>query len=203
MLHQLAPHAISDLAGTRAGFPGGVVWAASVSHLHALGDPRTTALGIGGLVVVTALLSPVAAMLLMTATTLSQMAVISSMPMAESMTGAMHHTAHQVVNHTVNQAAVIWAGSGPNPQMDPNGLPGGSAASKIVGGLMFYGLLACAAAIVLGVMAFTAGKILTNHYAGVTGRIAVLAGIIGAVFIGACMTLVNWAFHLGTTFTPN
>lgn len=112
---------------------------------------------------------------------------------------------HQLATHATNAiypGAVVWAAGGPNPQMDPNGLPGGSAASKIVGGLMFYGLLACAAAIVLGVMAFTAGKILTNHYAGVTGRIAVLAGIIGAVFIGACMTLVNWAFNLGASFTP-
>lgn len=198
MLHQLASHAISDLAGTRAGFPGGVVWAASASHLHALGDPRTAVLGFGALVTVSALLSPAVAALL-TAITLGQLSVISQMPMAASINGVMHHAA----NLTANHAAVIWAGAGPNPQMDPNGLPGGGAATKLVGGLMFYGLLACAAAIVLGVMAFTAGKILTNHYAGVTGRIAVLAGIIGAVFIGGCMTLVNWAFHLGTTFTPN
>jgi len=109
---------------------------------------------------------------------------------------------NQLAIHAMNRSAVVWAAPGPQPKLDPTGLPGGAAAAKIVGGLMFYGLLACAAAIVLGVMAFTAGKILTNHYAGVTGRIAVLAGIIGAVFIGACMTLVNWAFNLGSTFTP-
>jgi len=111
----------------------------------------------------------------------------------------VNHLTSRIGAHTVQILAV----PGPSPHVDPNGLPGGGAASKIVGGLMFYGLLACAAALVLGVMSFTAGKILTNHYAGATGRIAVLAGIIGAVLIGACMTLVNWAFNLGANFSPS
>lgn len=206
MLHLLAQHVIAPYAIGHAAARGAVVWAASTPHLNALGDSNTAVLGIGGLVTAAALLSPAAAVALV-AITFGQLSVISQLPMAASVHGGIHHAVHHAanitVNRTVNHAAVIWAGAGPNPQMDPNGLPGGSAATKLVGGLMFYGLLACAAAIVLGVMAFTAGKILTNHYAGVTGRIAVLAGIIGAVLIGGCMTLVNWAFHLGTTFTPN
>jgi hypothetical protein len=185
MLHHIATHTIDHLAGARAAFPTAVVWAAPDLHLHAQGTGA--AQGFGALMTSgSALFCPAVAMLLVAVAVVGRLFVMSSDPMASAM----------------NHAAVVWAGTVPNPHMDPHGLPGGSAASKIVGGLMFYGLLACAAAIVLGVMAFTAGKILTNHYAGVTGRIAVMAGIIGAVFIGGCMTLVNWAFNLGATFTP-
>jgi hypothetical protein len=184
MLHHIATHTIDHLAGTRAAVPGAVVWAAGDLHLHA--QAAGSAQGLGALVTLGTLLCPAAAMLVVAMAAVSQLSAMSSDPMAMAM----------------NHAAIVWAAPGPQPHLDPTGLPGGSAAARIVGGLMFYGLLACAAAIVLGVMAFTAGKILTNHYAGVTGRIAVMAGFIGAVFIGGCMTLVNWAFNLGATFTP-
>lgn len=171
------------------------MWAAPDSHLHALAYPGATAQGLGTLLSVGAVFSPAAALLLALVAMASQLSVMSTAPMSAAMSAT--------VNQTVNHAAVVWAGAGPNPQVDPNGLPGGSAATKIVGGLMFYGLLACTAGIAFGVLAMTVGRFVSHQYAPVTGRIAILAGLASGVIIGAVTNLVNWAFHLGATFSPH
>ncbi len=81
---------------------------------------------------------------------------------------------------------------------DPSGLPGGAALQKLLDGLVFVGLLACVAAIVVGGATWFVGAQAGNFTASMGGRRAVLAGMVGALVIGAAGALVNFFFTAGS-----
>lgn len=82
---------------------------------------------------------------------------------------------------------------------DPSGLPGGAALQKLLDGLVFVGLLACVAAVVVGGATWFVGAQAGNFSASMGGRRAVLAGMVGALVIGAAGALVNFFFAAGNT----
>ncbi|MER6365858.1 DUF6112 family protein [Kitasatospora sp. NPDC001527] len=88
----------------------------------------------------------------------------------------------------------------PNIAPDANA-PGGNAFTTIVGALMFYGLLAGLAGLVLGAMSFSLGKYFSHHGATTGGRVGMLAALACVVVIGGGSALVNWAFNLGASIT--
>ncbi len=81
---------------------------------------------------------------------------------------------------------------------DPSGLPGGAALQKLLDGLVFVGLLACVAAVVVGGATWFVGAQAGNFSASMGGRRAVLAGMVGALVIGAAGALVNFFFTAGS-----
>jgi hypothetical protein len=82
---------------------------------------------------------------------------------------------------------------------DPRGLPGGAALQKLLNGLVFMGLLACVAAVVVGGATWFVGAQANNFTASMGGRRAVLAGMVGALVIGAAAAIVNFFFAAGRT----
>ena len=82
---------------------------------------------------------------------------------------------------------------------DPNGLPGGAALQKLLNGLVFIGILGCVAAVVAGGATWFVGSQAGNFSASMGGRRAVLAGMVGALVIGASAALVNFFFDAGST----
>ena len=81
---------------------------------------------------------------------------------------------------------------------DPTGLPGGPALQRLLNGLVFVGLLGCVAAVVAGGATWFVGAQSGNFTASMGGRRAVLAGLIGALVIGAAAALVNFFFTAGS-----
>jgi hypothetical protein len=82
---------------------------------------------------------------------------------------------------------------------DPTGLPGGAALQKLLNGLVFMGLLGCVAAVVVGGATWFVGAQANNFSASMGGRRAVLAGMVGALVIGAAAAIVNFFFAAGST----
>lgn len=85
-----------------------------------------------------------------------------------------------------------------NVRPDPNGLPGGPALQKLLNGLVFVGLLGCVAAVVAGGATWFVGAQSGNFAASMGGRRAALAGLVGALVIGAAAALVNFFFDAGS-----
>ena len=82
--------------------------------------------------------------------------------------------------------------------IDPNNrLPGTAQLAELVGGLVTWVLLACAAAILLGAGAWGLGHQSGNYAAEHRGRAMALGGIIGAMIAGAASALVNFGFGVG------
>ena len=92
-------------------------------------------------------------------------------------------------------AVLAWVSTRP----DPNGLPGGAALQKLLNGLVFLGLLGCVAAVVAGGATWFVGSQAGNFSASMGGRRAVLAGMVGALVIGAAAAIVNFFFGVGAT----
>lgn len=82
---------------------------------------------------------------------------------------------------------------------DPSGLPGGAALQKMLNGLVFLGLIACVAAVVLGGATWFVGSQAGNYNASLGGRRAVVGGIVGALVIGASAAIVNFFYAAGGT----
>ena len=87
------------------------------------------------------------------------------------------------------------------PVIDKTGLPGGDAAAKLIGGLMYLGLLACIGAVVIGATMWAWGSHSGNYRGSYAGRCVVIGGAVGALLIGAAVTIVNFAFSAGQTVT--
>jgi hypothetical protein len=85
-----------------------------------------------------------------------------------------------------------------NVRPDPGGLPGGPQLQKLLDGLVFFGLLGCVATVVVGGATWFVGSQAGNYAAAMGGRRAVLAGVVGALVIGAAAALVNFFFHAGS-----
>lgn len=86
----------------------------------------------------------------------------------------------------------------PNVGINHNA-PGANAFTEIIGVLMFYGLLAGLAGLIISAMVFGLGRWLGNHMAAVLGRIGVFASLGTAILVGGGSNLINWAFNLGNT----
>jgi len=95
-----------------------------------------------------------------------------------------------------NEVAVVLAQVTVKP--DPAGLPGGAAAQKFLDGLVFYGLIGCAATLVIGGATWGIGQHNGNFNAAMGGRRAVVAGMVGAVVVGAAAALVNFFYSAGS-----
>jgi hypothetical protein len=84
-----------------------------------------------------------------------------------------------------------------NTPIDKTGLPGGDALAKLVGGLMYMGLILCIAAIVVGAAMWGLSAHSGNYQGAYMGRKAVLGGFLGALLIGAAAAIVRFAFGAG------
>jgi hypothetical protein len=80
---------------------------------------------------------------------------------------------------------------------DPTGLPGGAALSQLVDGLSFWSLMGCLAAVVIGGGTWFVSDRGGNFGAAKWGRTSVLAGVAGALVVGAASAIVNFFFHVG------
>lgn len=80
---------------------------------------------------------------------------------------------------------------------DPNGLPGSNVGEQVVNGLLFWGLLACRGAMIVGGAMWWAGGHSHNAYAAVAreGDRALLCG--------AAPALINFAEDLGSKVQSN
>ncbi len=83
--------------------------------------------------------------------------------------------------------------------VDPNGLPGGAVLQQMLNGLVHFGLLGCAAAVVLGGASWYFGNQSGNYSFALGGRKAVFAGLVGALVIGGAAAFVNFFYNLGGT----
>lgn len=85
-----------------------------------------------------------------------------------------------------------------NVNISPNkdGLPGVSAASKIVGALLTFGLVAAVAGIAIGAIVWAVGTHSSNPHHATRGRTGVLASAAAAILIGSAVTLVNFFSHV-------
>lgn len=97
---------------------------------------------------------------------------------------------------SLSLASGLIAGVSTHP--DPTGLPGGAALQDLLNGLVFVGLLSCAAAVVVGGATWFVGSQAGNFAAAIGGRRAVLAGMVGALVIGAAAAIVNFFFSAGS-----
>ncbi len=80
---------------------------------------------------------------------------------------------------------------------DPNGLPGSSAAEKLINGLFFFALLACLAGLLISVMTWTVASRVQNHHHAHNGKIGTLVAAGGALLCGAAPALINFFFDAG------
>ena len=91
----------------------------------------------------------------------------------------------------------------PVPQLDPAAgqrwIPHYSRVVEALSGLMLAGLLMCAGAVILGGATWWVSSTRAPHSAAITmGRLAVIAGFVGAICIGAARVIVNTGFQLGS-----
>jgi len=106
-----------------------------------------------------------------------------------------------MIKAAVHNAAgrVNLAGGGLPPISIDNSAPGASAFQTIVGVLMFYGLLAGLAGLLISALVFALGRWFGNHHATTGGRIGMLSGMACAIVVGGGSALINWAFALGAS----
>ena len=83
-------------------------------------------------------------------------------------------------------------------KISPNndGLPGLSAAEKIGGALLTFGLVACVVGIVLGAIVWSMGSHSSNPHFASRGKTSVLVSAAAAVLIGSAVTIVNFFSHV-------
>lgn len=81
---------------------------------------------------------------------------------------------------------------------EASGLPGTEALEKLVNGLLFWGLLACVAGIVLGGATWALSSHTGNYHHAGRGKMGFLASAIGALLIGASPAVVNFFMDAGS-----
>ena len=82
---------------------------------------------------------------------------------------------------------------------DPNGLPGGSALQRLVDGLMFWGLLAALAGLVIGAAVWALSSHAGNYHHSAAGRKATLVCAAAALLIGAAPAIISFFENVGRT----
>ncbi len=91
----------------------------------------------------------------------------------------------------------------PVPRLDPargqRWIPHYDRVVEALSGLMLAGLLVCAGAVIIGGATWWVSSTRAPHSAAITmGRLAVIAGFVGAICIGAARVIVNTGFNLGS-----
>jgi len=81
---------------------------------------------------------------------------------------------------------------------DSSAVPGAAQLQTLLSGLMWAGLAASIAAVVLGGIAMGLGRHSGNPHMAERGKSAALGGAAGAFLIGAAAAIVTFAFQLGS-----
>jgi hypothetical protein len=76
-----------------------------------------------------------------------------------------------------------------------NGLPGVSAAVRIVGALLTFGLLAAVAGIAIGAIVWALGSHTSNPHHASRGKAGVLVSAGAAILVGSADAIVNFFSH--------
>lgn len=101
----------------------------------------------------------------------------------------------------VQQSVWVLAGglNMADPGIEPkrNGLPGMTVLEKLVGGLMFGGLIVAVAALIISAIVWAFGSFGANHQAASRGKTGVLVSIAAAVLIGGADALIGWGSTTG------
>ena len=84
--------------------------------------------------------------------------------------------------------------------ISPNsgGLPGTSEAEKVISGLMFWGLLACVAGVIIGGAVWAVSSHGGNHHYAQRGKASFLISAVAAAVIAAAPAVVNFFEGLGS-----
>jgi hypothetical protein len=78
------------------------------------------------------------------------------------------------------------------------GLPGTSEAEKVISGLMFWGLLACVAGVIIGGAVWAVSSHGGNHHYAQRGKASFLISAVAAAVIAAAPAVVNFFEGLGS-----
>ena len=81
---------------------------------------------------------------------------------------------------------------------DGAGAPGVSGFQHLVNIIAVVALIGCALAVVGGIFMATSGRF-ADHRAATGGRLAIIAGLLGAFGIGVTAALVNFAYNSGAS----
>lgn len=81
---------------------------------------------------------------------------------------------------------------------NPEALPGGAAARKLINGAAAFGLMACVGAVLWGAAQWGLGSKTNNYSQADDGKSRMLKGVGGAFAIGAAAAAVNFFFNAGT-----
>lgn len=108
-------------------------------------------------------------------------------------------------------SARLLAAPGPSPSPGGNcggqvsinlndgaGAPGVSGFQHLVNIVAVFTLIGCALGILGGIFAATSGRF-ADHRVAAGGRIAIVAGVVGAFGIGIAAALVNFAYSTGAS----
>ena len=82
---------------------------------------------------------------------------------------------------------------------NPDGLPGSGSIEKLIDGLAFFALLACAAGMLLGAALYAFGSRSHNYSQAANGRAMMLYAAVGAFVAGATPALINFFQQAGGT----
>lgn len=96
------------------------------------------------------------------------------------------------------QVAVVVIAQKVSAKPEAGGLPGTEVLEKLVNGLLFWGLLACVAGIVLGGATWALSSHTGNYHHAGRGKIGFLASAVGALLIGASPAIVNFFMDAGS-----
>src|SRR3954454_16884153 len=91
-----------------------------------------------------------------------------------------------------------------NISISPNGgnLPGSDALEELVGGLMFWGLIACVAGTIISAGAWALSNRTGNYQHASAGKAGFVACGVGALVIGAAAAYVEFLFNTGSHVHP-
>lgn len=80
---------------------------------------------------------------------------------------------------------------------DGSGLPGFTEAGALVNGILAFAALGTLAAFIVGGVLMAFGGLTSNYRASGHGKSALLAAVIGALFVGAAVPIINFFLDAG------
>ncbi len=117
----------------------------------------------------------------------------------------MRHEAHEAqlknplerdkqgANTMISQIGAVVAQISP----DADQIPGSEQLTKVIGGMMGWGLLLAGAALIISAVIWAFGANSQNSQQATAGKRGVLIAVGAAVIIGAGQVFIQWAFDLG------
>lgn len=84
-----------------------------------------------------------------------------------------------------------------NAKPDPNGLPGSSAASKLINGIFYFVLLACLAGFLVSAGTWAIASRVQNHHQTQNGKMGVMISAGAGFLAGAGPAIVNFFINAG------